>query len=177
MLSNSSTTTDLIGWWQVRNSNMMRRLIKTWAREVSFQKIFEYTWITYLYIVLYQWASSRDWSRLFVVSGRQEKFIQSLYLEFYDFNHESKDLIPSSKRINLLSQLLRPSKIIKIGGFGGKRPIFLIDVSFTGDRIVIAYGEASYYKLIIYDFNPDLTIAGEARKELYYSSSGNIESI
>ena len=112
-----------------------------------------------------------------MVSGRQEKFIQSLYLEFYDFNHESKDLIPSSKRINLLSQLLRPSKIIKIGGFGGKRPIFLIDVSFTGDRIVIAYGEASYYKLIIYDFNPDLTIAGEARKELYYSSSGNIESI
>lgn len=83
----------------------------------------------------------------------------------------------SSKRINLLSQLLRPSKIIKIGGFGGKRPNFLIYVSFTGDRIVIAYGEASYYKLIIYDFNPDFTIAGEARKELYYSSSGKIESI
>lgn len=155
----------------------MRKLRNTWAREVSCQKMVKSTWITYLYIVFYQWAPSRDWSRLFVLSGRQEKFIQSLYLEFYDFSHEKQDLIFSSKRINLLSQLLRPFKIIKIGGFGGKRPNFLLDVSFIGDRIVIAYGDASYYKFIIYDLNPDLTIAGESRKELYFSSSGIIESI
>jgi hypothetical protein len=46
----------------------------------------------------------------------------------------------------------------------------LIDASFTGDRIAFKTNDP----LIIYDFNPDWTIAGEAR---FLIEDGLIESI
>ena len=72
--------------------------------------MFNHQIITIFNIEVIQWAPSRDWSRLFVLSTikKSSNSWVEIYLEFYDFNSEKSTILSSQLRINYLSQLLRP---------------------------------------------------------------------